>query len=244
MNSDVSEWASLSTFQLKRHRESCEAPHFCDSGCKCHHYLWITPELIFSSNEILNGVMRTSSPLCITELYKVMDLNGNSLPALMKHEKHSQFTQREGEWEGGVNDKRGRDVCCFMFVTRSAIEGMSGFPNCIWIKSDTITSFGVVWVLRELKVYGFKLKLSLVTFFVISCTFPLFLIIMLVNEPIMCTSDKERHRVCFSRLSYAICLCPHWHLMRRNLRAHRLFIWWKMFHRGQYFLGSSIVSRR
>lgn len=48
----------------------------------------------FSSNEILNGVMRTSSPLCITELYKVMDLNGNSLLALMKHENHSQFTQR------------------------------------------------------------------------------------------------------------------------------------------------------
>lgn len=56
----------------------------------------------FSSYEILNGVMRTSSPLCIAELYKVMDLNGNSLLALMKHEKHSQFTQREGEWEGGV----------------------------------------------------------------------------------------------------------------------------------------------
>lgn len=51
----------------------------------------------FSSNEILNGVMRTSSPLCIAKLYKVMDLNGNSLLALMKHEKHSQFTQREGE---------------------------------------------------------------------------------------------------------------------------------------------------
>ncbi len=56
----------------------------------------------FSSNEILNGVMRTSTPLCIAELYKVMDLNGNSLLALMKHEKHSQFTQGEGEWEGGV----------------------------------------------------------------------------------------------------------------------------------------------
>ncbi len=51
----------------------------------------------FSSNEILNGVMRTSTPLCIAELYKVMDLNGNSLLALMKHEKHSQFTQGEGE---------------------------------------------------------------------------------------------------------------------------------------------------
>lgn len=51
----------------------------------------------FSSDGILNGVMRTSSPLCIAELYKVMDLNGNSLLALMKHEKHSQFTQREAE---------------------------------------------------------------------------------------------------------------------------------------------------
>lgn len=56
----------------------------------------------FSHNEILNGVMRTSSPLCITELYKVMDLNGNSLLALMKHEKNSQFTQRGRVWEGGV----------------------------------------------------------------------------------------------------------------------------------------------
>lgn len=56
----------------------------------------------FSSNEILNGVIRTLSPLCIAELYKVMDLNGNSLLVLMKHKKHSQFTQREGEWEGGV----------------------------------------------------------------------------------------------------------------------------------------------
>lgn len=51
----------------------------------------------FSSDGILNGVMRTSSPLCIAELYKVMGLNGNSLLALMKHEKHSQFTQREAE---------------------------------------------------------------------------------------------------------------------------------------------------
>lgn len=56
----------------------------------------------FSSNEILNGVMRTSSPLCITEPYKIMDLNGNSLPALMKHDKHSQFTQKEGERQKGV----------------------------------------------------------------------------------------------------------------------------------------------
>lgn len=55
----------------------------------------------FSSDEILNGVMRTSSPLCIAELYKVMDLNGSSLPALMKHEKHSQFTQKEGEQQKG-----------------------------------------------------------------------------------------------------------------------------------------------
>lgn len=56
----------------------------------------------FSGDEILNGVMRTSSPLCIAELCKVMDLNGNSRLALMKHEKHSQFTQGEGECEGGV----------------------------------------------------------------------------------------------------------------------------------------------
>lgn len=56
----------------------------------------------FSSNEILNGVMRTSLPLCITEPYKIMDLNGNSLPALMKHDKHSQFTQKEGERQKGV----------------------------------------------------------------------------------------------------------------------------------------------
>lgn len=51
----------------------------------------------FSSNEILNGVLRTSSPLCVAELYKVIDLNENSLLDLMKHEKHFQFTQREGE---------------------------------------------------------------------------------------------------------------------------------------------------
>lgn len=36
----------------------------------------------FSGDGILNGVMRTSSPLCVADLYEVMDLNGNSLPGL------------------------------------------------------------------------------------------------------------------------------------------------------------------
>ena len=71
----------------------------------------------FSSNEILNGVMRTSSPLCVAEVCKVMDLNGNSLLVLMKHEKHSQFTQGEGKWEGGGGgDERGRHICCHVCV--------------------------------------------------------------------------------------------------------------------------------
>lgn len=69
----------------------------------------------FSSNEILNGVLRKSSPLCITELHKVIDLNGNSLLDLMKREKHSQFTQGEVEWETRVKWCK-RSWCLLSYV--------------------------------------------------------------------------------------------------------------------------------
>lgn len=38
----------------------------------------------------------------MTDLYEVMDLNENSLQALMQHEKHSQFTETEGKWVEGL----------------------------------------------------------------------------------------------------------------------------------------------
>lgn len=69
----------------------------------------------FGSNEILNGVLRKSSPLCITELHKVIDLNGNSLLDLMKHEKHSQFIQGEVEWETRVKWSQ-RNWCLLSYV--------------------------------------------------------------------------------------------------------------------------------
>lgn len=101
-------YAELTAMSAMRSHIGEEAQNYSD----CSPNVIITCELPgahFSSDEILNGVTRTSSPLCITEVYKVMDLNGNSPPALMKHEAHSQFTQRESEREGW-NDKRGRDV--------------------------------------------------------------------------------------------------------------------------------------
>lgn len=50
----------------------------------------------FRSNKILSEVMRTSSPLCMADLYEVMELNESPLLALMQHEKHFQFTATEG----------------------------------------------------------------------------------------------------------------------------------------------------
>lgn len=58
----------------------------------------------FRGNEILNGVLRTSSAECMAELRKVIDLNGESVVELMKRGKNSQFTRSEGgqRWD----DKR------------------------------------------------------------------------------------------------------------------------------------------
>lgn len=77
----------------------------------------------FSSNKILNGVTRTSSPLCMTDLYKAMHLNENSLLALMKHEKHFQFTETEGAWQEGVKWQKWKvcTVSCDAFVKWRAI---------------------------------------------------------------------------------------------------------------------------
>lgn len=54
--------------------------------------------------------MRTSSPLCMADLYKVMDLNENSLLALIQHEKLSQFTASEGPMLSSVCEMEGHCV--------------------------------------------------------------------------------------------------------------------------------------
>lgn len=53
----------------------------------------------FRGNEILNGILRTSSAECMAELRKVIDLNGEPVVELMKRGKNSQFTRSEGGTE-------------------------------------------------------------------------------------------------------------------------------------------------